>query len=52
MTQQLLLQKITGEGYRVADSSLRDMILNNPQFQIDGSFSKDAYDRQLRSLGM
>lgn len=52
VTQQLLLQKITGEGYRVADSSLRDMIVNNPQFQIDGNFSKEAYDRQLRSLGM
>jgi len=52
VTRQLLLQKISGSGYRVADSSLRDSILDNPQFQIDGSFSKEAYERQIRSLGM
>ena len=52
VTQQLLMQKISGSGYRVADSSLRDSIVDNPQFQIEGNFSKDAYERQLRSLGM
>ena len=51
INRQLLLQVVENEGYRIADQTILDEVSSAPQFQVDGHFDKDAYERQLRSLG-
>ncbi len=52
INRELLIQTLTDNGYRVADATVRDEVLNANQFKIDGRFDKDAYERQVSSMGM
>jgi peptidyl-prolyl cis-trans isomerase D len=52
ITQALLRQRAEDFGYRVNDHALVERIMEIPQFQVDGAFSKDRYVAVLRSAGM
>lgn len=50
--QALLTQRAKDYGYRVGDQALARRVMEFPQFQVDGKFSKDRYNALLRSSGM
>jgi len=45
-------QAADAAGYRISDAQLRAHILNNPQFQRDGRFDPQLYNRIINSLGL
>lgn len=47
----LLEQHAESLGLRVSDSQVRTMILDMPQFQVDGKFNQDIYQTALRRAG-
>jgi peptidyl-prolyl cis-trans isomerase D len=50
--QTLLTQRAKDQGYRVSDQALAKRVMEFPQFQVDGKFSKDRYNALLRSSGL
>ena len=50
--RELLEQKAEELGYRVSDQALVDRVMEIPEFQVDGKFSKDRYNAVLRSNGL
>ena len=50
--QSLLTQRAKESGYRVSDQELARRVMDYPQFQVDGKFSKDRYNALLRSSGL
>jgi peptidyl-prolyl cis-trans isomerase D len=50
--QSLLTQRAKDFGYRVGDEQLARRVMDYPQFQVDGKFSKDRYNALLRSSGL
>src|SRR5687768_8864815 len=50
--QSLLTQRAETFGYRVSDEVLARRVMEYPQFQVDGKFSKDRYNGILRSSGL
>ena len=45
--QTLVENYVHSSGFRISDKLVTDMIQRNPNFQVDGSFSKDLYYQQL-----
>lgn len=50
--RELLEQRAEEFGYRVSDEALVDRVMEIPEFQVDGKFSKDRYNAVLRSNGL
>ena len=50
--QQLLLQRVREEGYRIGDDDLRRSIREMPVFQVGGRFSMDSYRAMLANVGL
>ena len=50
--QTLLTQRAEEFGYRVSDGLLAKRVMEFPQFQVDGKFSKDRYNALIRSSGL
>ena len=50
--ESLLKQRAERFGYRVSDQELAQRVMEYPQFQVDGKFSKDRYNALLRSSGL
>jgi peptidyl-prolyl cis-trans isomerase D len=50
--QRLLDRSAAAGGLVVSDSKLRDLIVNDPNFQDGGKFSPALYDRILKSQGL
>jgi peptidyl-prolyl cis-trans isomerase D len=50
--RELLEQRAEELGYRVSDQALVDRVMEIPEFQVDGKFSKDRYNAVLRSNGL
>lgn len=50
--RELLEQRAEEFGYRVSDQALVDRVMEIPEFQVDGKFSKDRYNAVLRSNGL
>lgn len=50
--QSLLEQRARKFGYRVSDAALAQRVMEMPEFQVDGKFSKDRYNALLRSSGL
>ncbi len=50
--QTLLTRHARDFGYRVSDQALVQRIMEVPQFQVDGQFSRDRYSALLRSSGV
>jgi peptidyl-prolyl cis-trans isomerase D len=48
----LLKQRASRYGYHVSDQQLADRVMQYPQFQVDGKFSKDRYNAVVRSSGL
>ena len=53
LIRETLLDVYLGEaGYRVTDQMITDMIQREPEFQVDGKFSKDRYYTWLETRGL
>ncbi len=52
INSRLLLQYVSGSGYRVSDAAVADEIRNMSVFQIDGQFSQQTYEALLLSQGL
>jgi peptidyl-prolyl cis-trans isomerase D len=50
--RELLKQRAERYGYHVSDQELAAKVMEIPQFQVDGKFSKDRYNALLSSNGM
>ncbi len=50
--QSLLEQRAEDLGYRVSDAALAQRVMEMPEFQVDGKFSKDRYNALIRGSGM
>lgn len=50
--ETLLTQRAEEFGYRVTDAALAKRVMEIPQFQVDGKFSKDRYNALVRSSGL
>lgn len=50
--QTLLTQRATDLGYSVSDAALARRVMEVPDFQVDGKFSKDRYNGILRQNGL
>ena len=50
--ESLLKQRAERFGYRVSDQELAQRVMEYPQFQVDGKFSKDRYNALVRSSGL
>jgi peptidyl-prolyl cis-trans isomerase D len=50
--QSLLRQRAEDVGLRVSDEALAQRIIEMPEFQVDGRFSKDRYNALLRGAGL
>ena len=50
--ESLLKQRAERFGYRVSDQELAQRVMEYPQFQVDGKFSKDRYNALMRSSGL
>ena len=50
--RELLKQRAQEFGYRISDAALVERVMEVPEFQIDGTFSKDRYTAVLRSNGL
>ncbi|MCF6282189.1 MAG: SurA N-terminal domain-containing protein [Candidatus Polarisedimenticolaceae bacterium] len=51
INENVILQASLGMGLRVGDIMVRDMILAQETFQIDGRFDQETYERNLRMQG-
>jgi peptidyl-prolyl cis-trans isomerase D len=49
--QKLLLQGSTEAGFAFSEQALDQMILQEPQFQVDGRFNADRFDMLVRQMG-
>jgi len=49
--RRLLLQAASSEGLRFSSRSIDQLIVQNPDFQQDGTFSAERFDQVLRSMG-
>jgi len=52
VARTLLDQHADDQGYRVGDELLARLIRSNPRFQVDGSFSPDAYRGPVAQMGL
>ncbi|HSH41131.1 MAG TPA: SurA N-terminal domain-containing protein [Arenicellales bacterium] len=52
VARTLLDQHADEHGYRVGDELLARLIRSNPRFQVDGSFSQDAYRGAVAQMGL
>jgi peptidyl-prolyl cis-trans isomerase D len=50
--QALLVQRARDYGYHIDDATLAKRLMEFPQFQVDGKFSKDRYNAMLRASGL
>jgi peptidyl-prolyl cis-trans isomerase D len=50
--ESLLKQRAQRFGYSVSDQELAQRVMEYPQFQVDGKFSKDRYNAIIRSSGL
>jgi peptidyl-prolyl cis-trans isomerase D len=50
--QTLLTQRAREFGYHIDDATLAKRIMEFPQFQVDGKFSKDRYTAMMRASGL
>src|SRR4029078_3203400 len=50
--ESLLKQRASRYGYHVSDRELADRVMQYPQFQVDGKFSKDRYNAVVRASGL
>ena len=50
--RELILQESGRLGLYASDQMVRGVILNDPQFQKDGRFDQDSYERALRYRGL
>jgi peptidyl-prolyl cis-trans isomerase D len=50
--ESLLKQRAEKFGYNVSDQELAAKVMEYPQFQVDGKFSKDRYNALIRSSGL
>jgi peptidyl-prolyl cis-trans isomerase D len=50
--ERLLLSQAVRAGMRVTDEQLRELIMSQQAFRLDGKFSSDLYDAFLRNQGM
>jgi peptidyl-prolyl cis-trans isomerase D len=50
--EALLKQRAERYGYHVSDQELAQRVMEMPQFQVDGKFSKDRYNALVRNTGM
>jgi peptidyl-prolyl cis-trans isomerase D len=50
--QKLLEQRARDLGFRVSDAALAQRVMEVPDFQVDGQFSKDRYNALLRASGL
>ncbi|HTJ17709.1 MAG TPA: SurA N-terminal domain-containing protein [Steroidobacteraceae bacterium] len=50
--ESLLKQRASRYGYHVSDQDLAARVMEYPQFQIDGKFSKDRYNAVVRASGL
>ncbi len=50
--EALLKQRAEKFGYSVSDEELAAKVMEYPQFQVDGKFSKDRYNALIRSSGL
>lgn len=50
--RELLRQRAQEFGYRISDTALVERVMEVPEFQVDGQFSKDRYAAVLRSNGL
>jgi peptidyl-prolyl cis-trans isomerase D len=50
--ESLLKQRASRYGYHVSDGELADRVMQYPQFQVDGKFSKDRYNAVVRASGL
>lgn len=51
ISNQLIQNYAQKTGLRLSDTALRESILSNPQFQIEGEFNQDAYRRAVSARG-
>ena len=52
VTQTLLRQRAHDLGFRVSDEALAQRVMEFPDFQVDGKFSKDRYNALIRASGL
>lgn len=52
ISTRLLSEKARSKGMAVDDDALRQAILDNPNFQTDGAFDSELYERILNSNGL
>jgi peptidyl-prolyl cis-trans isomerase D len=50
--EALLKQRASRYGYHVSDQELAARVMQYPQFQVDGKFSKDRYNAMVRASGL
>jgi len=50
--EALLKQRAERYGYHITDQELAQRVMEMPQFQVDGKFSKDRYNALVRNTGM
>ena len=50
--ESLLKQRASRYGYHVSDQDLAARVMEYPQFQIEGKFSKDRYNAVVRASGL
>jgi peptidyl-prolyl cis-trans isomerase D len=50
--EKLLKQRAERFGYRVTDAELARQLMQRPEFQVDGKFSKDRYNALLAANGL
>lgn len=48
----LLTQRARNYGYHIDDATLAQRLMEFPQFQVDGKFSKDRYNAMMRASGL
>jgi len=48
---KLLDQATLGDGYRISKADVRNLITEIPEFQKDGAFDRETYQRELQSRG-
>jgi len=52
IASKILAQEATRRGLAVDDEALREAILDNEQFQVDGSFDREQYERFVNARGL
>jgi peptidyl-prolyl cis-trans isomerase D len=50
--EKLLKQRAERFGYRITDTELARQLMQRPEFQVDGKFSKDRYNALLSANGL